>query len=98
MSEAYLDRLDGIDAETEEGTIAGLKILQEGVQAYQDRFVKIINTTPGVDVPLAMAAFKLAYDAFYASLSEPARESVEAILALPFSTTLAYISGGAGHE
>lgn len=98
MSEAYLDRLGGIDDESAQGALEGPMILQEGVQAYQDRFVKIINTTPGVDVPLAMAAFKLAYDAFYASLPDEGRESVEAILALPFSTTLAYISGGAGHE
>ena len=95
MSEAWLDKLDdAYDEDNPMNAVRAMKVLNDGIRDYQERFTRIVDDVPSVDLPLFLAAVKLAYDAFLASLPLPGRESVDAVLSLPFSTALVRFSGG----
>lgn len=96
MAEAFFDRFD-FDEDRPEGAAAALQLLQDGIQHYQKAFVSLVNDVPEIDLPLFLAAIRISCDALRASLPESVQEGMDAILGLPFSTTLVQYPRGAHH-
>jgi len=96
MAEAFFDRFD-FDEDSPESAAAALELLRDGIQHYQTTFVPLVNDVPEIDLPLFLAAIRMSCDALRASLPESGQEGMDAILDLPFSTTLVQYPRGAHH-
>lgn len=96
MAEAFFDRFN-FDEVSPEGVAAALELLRDGIQHYKTSFVPLVNAVPEIDMPLFLAAIRMSCDALRASLPESGQEGMDAILGLPFSTTLVQYPGGTRH-
>lgn len=82
---AFLDRLEDFDESTEAGFAACIDVLCEGLNFYKVGILNAVNSAPGVDRPLAVAALKVIFEGIL-SADADLRGAVEEIFKLPISS------------
>lgn len=91
----YMDRLDDFDDSTVQGMISCIKVINDGLNAYNARIMGVVNSVPRVDLPLLVVALRFAYEG--CKNADPMlREAVEEIEKLPIEsiTTVTHRKGG----